>query len=431
MPKLVHSLPKYRKHKPSGQAVVTIAGKDHYLGPHGTGASHHEYDRLIAEYLARGRRPALESEEAVSVNEVLLAFLGHAKKWYVKNGQQTNEFDAYRVLMRDVKKLYGNDPACEFGPLALKAVRQRLIDRGQARTTVNKNVGRVRQIFKWAASEELVPATVHQSLTTVRDLVKGRCDSPEPAPIKPVELQVIEQTIRYLPQVTSDMVRFQLLTGARPGEVVTLTPANVERSDEVWEYLVDGHKTEHHGRRRIVFIGPEAQAVLTPYLFRDNDIVCFSMAESLEQRRAARAAERKTAASCGNRRGKRSNADRKSESSKRTARFEFNSSSYRHAVHYACNLAFPAPEPLAMREGESNAARMRRLSDRQAVELKEWQKQHRWSPNQLRHTKATEIRKHFGLEASQVILGHAAADVTQIYAERDAEKAREVARKIG
>ena len=42
-----------------------------------------------------------------------------------------------------------------------------------------------------------------------------------------------------------------------------------------------------------------------------------------------------------------------------------------------------------------------------------------WAPNRLRHTRATEVRKQFGLEAAQVILGHAKADVTQVYAERD------------
>jgi integrase len=54
-----------------------------------------------------------------------------------------------------------------------------------------------------------------------------------------------------------------------------------------------------------------------------------------------------------------------------------------------------------------------------------------WSPNQLRHTTATEIRRAFGLEAAQVALGHAAADVTQIYAEKNLALASEVMRKIG
>jgi hypothetical protein len=49
MPRLVQALPKYRKHKASGQAVVTLNGVEHYLGPHGTKASKTRYDRLIAE----------------------------------------------------------------------------------------------------------------------------------------------------------------------------------------------------------------------------------------------------------------------------------------------------------------------------------------------------------------------------------------------
>jgi hypothetical protein len=47
MPKLVHKMPAYRLHKPSGQAVVTLGGKDCYLGPHGTELSKAEHDRTI------------------------------------------------------------------------------------------------------------------------------------------------------------------------------------------------------------------------------------------------------------------------------------------------------------------------------------------------------------------------------------------------
>jgi site-specific recombinase XerC len=61
----------------------------------------------------------------------------------------------------------------------------------------------------------------------------------------------------------------------------------------------------------------------------------------------------------------------------------------------------------------------------------EWRSQHCWSPNQLRHSAATEIRKRFGLEATQVVLGHSAADVTQVYAERDMEKAAAVMAQVG
>ncbi|PHQ34324.1 tyrosine-type recombinase/integrase [Rhodopirellula bahusiensis] len=434
MPKLSKSLPKYRKHKASGQAIVNLGGKDHYLGPHGTKTSRVEYDRLVAEWLTNGRRLANRTDETeITVVEVLAAFWKFAQGWYVKNGEPTNEVEAYRLVIRDIKRLYGNAPATEFGPIAFKAVRQVWIDRGQARSTVNKNAGRLKRLFKWAVGEELIPPSVHQALLAVDGLRKGRCQVRESDPIMPVPLEVVEATLPHLPRVTADMIRFQLLTGARPGEVCVMTPASIHRDEDVWEYRVDGHKTEHHGRSRTVFIGPDAQLILARYLLRESDEVCFSMAEAVEQRRALKASQRVTPPSSGNRRGKRSEADRRSmkRSRKLISQTTFNTGSYAHAIKYACAIAFPAPEPLGCQAGETNAARMRRLTGSQSEELKAWQKQHRWHPNQLRHTRGTEIRKQFGIEAAQVILGHAAADVTQVYAERDAEKGREVARKIG
>ena len=54
-----------------------------------------------------------------------------------------------------------------------------------------------------------------------------------------------------------------------------------------------------------------------------------------------------------------------------------------------------------------------------------------WHPNQLRHLVGTEVRAKYGLEAAQNVLGHARADVTQVYAERDQGKAAQVAAEIG
>jgi integrase len=66
-----------------------------------------------------------------------------------------------------------------------------------------------------------------------------------------------------------------------------------------------------------------------------------------------------------------------------------------------------------------------------ARERAAWRAGHLWSPNQLRHTAATEVRKRYGLEAAQIVLGHAAADVTQVYAERDLVRGADIMRQIG
>lgn len=55
----------------------------------------------------------------------------------------------------------------------------------------------------------------------------------------------------------------------------------------------------------------------------------------------------------------------------------------------------------------------------------------RWSPNQLRHSCATSLRKKYGLEGSRVALGHLKCETTEIYAERDVNQAIEIAREVG
>ena len=72
-----------------------------------------------------------------------------------------------------------------------------------------------------------------------------------------------------------------------------------------------------------------------------------------------------------------------------------------------------------------------RLGEVQWTELKKQLRQHRWHPHQLRHTAATELRKEFGLEAAQVILGHRTLTVTQLYAERNTKAAAAVMGRVG
>ena len=79
MPRLIHAVPKYQKHRASGQAVVSINGRDHYLGLHGSKASRVEYDRLITEWLASGRSRAFGTPDPVlTIVELLADYLKHA-----------------------------------------------------------------------------------------------------------------------------------------------------------------------------------------------------------------------------------------------------------------------------------------------------------------------------------------------------------------
>ena len=119
------------------------------------------------------------------------------------------------------------------------------------------------------------------------------------------------------------------------------------------------------------------------------------------------------------------------ESPKWTPGKRYKTDTYRCAITRACDRAFPPPAPLAREENETVEAWRKRLTKAQKAELRAWRKAHCWHPHHLRHSYGTQVRKDYGLEEAQILLGHSKADVTQIYAERDMRKAADVARKIG
>jgi integrase len=286
-----------------------------------------------------------------------------------------------------------------------------MIRSGHSRRYINKNIGRIKRMFKWACGEQLIPPQcIAQTLWAVDGLRKGRTEAREKDPVAPVAEVIVEATLPHLPPIVADLVRFERLTGCRPSEVCVLRPCDLDRGGDVWEYRPHDHKTEHYDRKRVIFIGPQAQGILLRYLARDATTHCFRPRDSMAKHLAARHEARRTPMSCGNAPG--SNRRRRP---KRSAGDRYSTDSYRRAIHRACDKAFPAPEEIA-----ADPAR-----------LAAWQSEHRWAPNQLRHSAATEIRRRFGLEAAQVTLGHSKADVTQVYAERDYALAARVAREVG
>jgi integrase len=63
--------------------------------------------------------------------------------------------------------------------------------------------------------------------------------------------------------------------------------------------------------------------------------------------------------------------------------------------------------------------------------VKQWRKAHRWHPNQLRHAKATELRRELGLDTARAVLGHRSPRITETYAEIDLSKAAAAMEKLG
>lgn len=351
-------LPKYRKKVERGisYATVRIGGKDHRLGRYDTAASRAEYDRIIGIWLANGRR-AIETV-GISVAALCSAYLTHAKTYYRKNGKPTDEQACIRAVTKRLLELFPADDANDFGPLKLEILRNLLIDQDNCRGYINKQIGRVRRIWRWGVSRELVAAETYTALMTLEGLKANRTAARETAPIEPVSPAIVDKTLKQIIKpTTADMIKIHRLIGCRPGELVSMKPSEITESETVWVYIPSDHKTNHQSRSRQIVIGPKAHKILTKYLNGQPNQPCFKLNN-----------------------GK-----------------PYQPSHYRHHIRSAC---IRAKVPI-------------------------------WTPNQLRHSVATSIRSTHGLEAAQVVLGHAKADVTQIYAERDLQKAKQVMEEVG
>jgi integrase len=180
------------------------------------------------------------------------------------------------------------------------------------------------------------------------------------------------------------------LTWARPGEACQLTRADIDTTADVWRFRPARHKTAWRGRPRVVFIGPKGRLVLAEFPTDQPTDYVFSPGRARAERFAALRAARRSKV-------QPSQVNRAERRPKKRPGLKYTPKTLHRAIVRACEAA----------------------------------KVTSWHPNQLRHTAGTEIRKRFGLEAAQVALGHAKADVTQVYAERDEDLAARVASEIG
>jgi len=358
--------PSYLLHKSTGQARCRINGKDHYLGEFGTAASRELYDDLVAEWFAKNNET---THYTLRVDDLALLFMEHANQHYRKNGKPTSEISCIKTALRYLIAKSGRSRVRDFGPKAFKAVRQAMIDGGHCRTSINKHAGRIRRVFAWAVENEYCKPDILTGLQAVKGLQAGRTEAVESDPVKPVPLAFVDAVEPYVSKPIWAMIQLQLLTGARPGEILSMRGRDLNMSGKVWEYVPESHKTEHHGRERIVFIGPRAVEIVREFLKIDTNAFLFSPRDI-----------RTVKPGCTRQPGERYNRD-----------------AYRNAIQRACNKA--------------NVPR--------------------WHPHQLRHNAATSIRREADIDTARSVLGHASLSVTELYAEKDSAAARRIMAKIG
>jgi integrase len=355
------------------------------MGRADTPEAKRKYAREIVEWTANGGRRSVPVAE-LTVIELVNAFRRHCEAESIEK----RELDHLRSAWTPIVDLYGETPAAAFGPLKLKAVRERLIvcgKRPRTRQYVNRLVERIRFIFKWAVGAQLVPVAVYQALQVVPGLKRGKTDAAESEPVKPVPDAHIDAIRPYLSRQVAALIDLQLLTAARPGELVIMRPIDIDMTGKVWTYTPPTHKTAYRGHKRAIYLGPKAQEVVRPFLAgRAVEAFLFSPAEAVAEQREDRHAERKTPMSCGNKPGSNVKRHPRKQPGDR-----YDSRSYYGAVQYACKRAGIDP----------------------------------WHPYQLRHNAATALRKQFGVDVAATLLGHARLNTIELYPEKNHELASE------
>lgn len=420
----IMKVPKYRKHSSRDYAFVEYAGSRHRLpGKYDSPESRLAYHQFIERLLLEGEKSPPAGPDPL-VLDLVVAFLEHAKTYYLQDGKPNKEFGQLRYACLPLVRLHGNTPVSRFGPKSLKEVRKAMVTGSWAksgedfgawtRPHANHQVNRLRRVFRWGVEHELCQPAVLQALESVEPLRKGRTAAIEPDPVLPVSLETVEATLKHLGPVPKAMVRVQWLTGMRSDNLCMMRVMDIDTSRDVWLYVPAKHKNAWRERSLVIPLGKRTQKILRPFL--DG-----KLPEDYVFQPPQRESRKK--------------------SPQRTPRKHYSPVSYYRAIVRACERAFGMPEDLRhipqkprKRDLKKNPSLSKTWPDERRKRLKlakAWRKEYCWFPHQIRHAVATRVRQQYKLEGVQVYLGHAHADVSQIYAERDLDLALKIARELG
>jgi integrase len=448
----------------------------------------HPVPTFDPEQVEQGRR--------VTVHELADLYQALANEYYRTTDTKGQAYNV-RCMLRPLREAASDQYADELDWQALtEHVQHYLAHSGRmARQTVNSTIADMRTMLRWAAKKRFIPASALEASKCVDHLKRGRSAAYETEPIKPATEEQVKTVAPYAGPVVEAMLWTQWHCGARPGEITIMRPCDIVEDGDAWIYRPSRHKTEHHGKDRVIYLGPKAQAWVRPWLEGcAPEAYLFSPQVSEGQRRATQRRKRKSYDSCGNRPG----TNRKIDPKRRPAE-RYTTNSYAEAVRYACYAAVPLPADLAPRKrkrsrlrlsgqdkqrlevmrqvdqanlpitraanilnltprytrrllegyqkhGEAGLARKRagpqyrdetwrewhdRLGDERWDELQCFRREHHFTPNQLRHAAATRLRQHLGIDVARTVLGHSSAGITEIYAERDHEAARRAMEQYG
>ena len=277
-------LPKYALHRASGQARVLVNGKHIYLGKFGSVESQQKcadiITKLASESLAAISDLPSGQFPDLTIDDLLLRYLQFARSYYCEAGVPSKEYRCMTDAIKHLRPRYGTCSAQQFGPRKLAIVREDMILQGLARTVINNRINRIRRVFKWGVSMELISPSVFHGICSLEGLKFGRSKARESGPVQAVSDDQIELVVNIASPQIRAMILLQRYTGMRPGEVVIMRPCDIETGESPWLYEPHTHKNKYRGHRREVYLGPKSQELLKPFLDRDPNAFLFSPYEA-------------------------------------------------------------------------------------------------------------------------------------------------------
>lgn len=385
MPRYLNENPPMRRKRCPGHhdhAYVTLSGRRIMLGPWNSKEAKRRYDLEISQWLARGRMAAPPPEDALVVECVAL-YTKHCEDYF---RDSPRSLERVKLALAPVVNMYGRKAASEFGPSHLRAVRETMINNKLCLTTINTRIGIIKQMLRYCASVEVIPAEVWHKALTLENLKPGRTAAKQPRVVGPAPLADIEAVKPHVTASVRGLIELQLLTGARSGEICTLRSCDIDMIGAVWIVKVARHKNAWRSKTRTLYIGPKGQHVLKPFILaRRPGEYLFQPEDYYRERSEAGTVHR------------RPNQKKNTPKTERKITDHYTASTYRRAVERGCKAA---DVPV-------------------------------WHPHQLRHTCASEMVKKYGIESTRALLGHSHLDATQLYAEMDEAVVLKIAAAAG
>ena len=395
----------HHKHRNLGYSINPNTRKTIYHGQWGLAATKQSYLRWVADLLTEEVMPRTPTQHEPVVADLVNAFIQHALSYYRDpvTGKPTSQLGVIKSALRELD-LYLETPIKDFDTTTLLAVRAGIVNRdimpqseGAPKkklciSSVNGAITKIRMMFKKGVEWKLVPIETYQELACVQALNWRTAPTlRNPDKIAPVPVEYFALIMPHLKPLYRAVLTVHLATGMRVKELCSMRWSEItEIEPGLWCYAPQEHKNSHRGDARMIYMKTDLielmKSVRKP-LWDKDAVWC--------QRGVG-----KSAGYSG----------------------MISGDGYARAIEGA-QKRYNEGRVAINQGGRTDKKKLATTSAKRTP-------MEHWTPLQIRHTVATQIRKTHGLEGAQAVLGHSTLDATQIYAEKRDDLARSVARCV-